>query len=107
MNQVLAAPAADDAPSTKFRHVDFLLFRPSLDLGEIASECAGGLPRSIRSLARSFGAEGRGGAEFLSYLLFDPVFTSRLVDLGYSDGLRDWKRVERLLSTPLAVGQAQ
>jgi NTE family protein len=96
----------DDAPGP-YRHVDFLLFRPSRDLGDIARECADGLPRSIRSLARSFGAEGRGGAEFLSYLLFDPVFTSRLVDLGFEDGHREWKRVERLLTPPVGVPQEQ
>lgn len=89
--------AARPAESGAFRPVDFLLFRPSRDLGDIARECADRLPRAIRSLARSFGAESRGGAEFLSYLLFDPVFTTRLADLGYSDGMREWGRVARLL----------
>jgi len=107
MNRVLAGTPGDAGPSRPFRHVDFLLFRPSRNLGEIASECADGLPRPIRSIARSLGAEGRGGAEFLSYLLFDPVFTSRLVDLGFSDCQREWKRVERLLHSPVAVAQDQ
>jgi NTE family protein len=105
VNRLLAGCLAEDAPSGVFRPVEFVLFRPSRDLGEIARECAEGLPRAIRSLARSFGAEGRGGAEFLSYLLFDPVFTSRLVDLGYSDGHREWKRLERLLTPPVDVAQ--
>ena len=108
MNQVLGAPSGDDATSSsKFRHVDFLLFRPSRDLGEIASEFAEGLPRPIRSIARSFGAESRGGSEFLSYLLFDPGFTSRLVDLGFSDCQREWKKVERLLHGAAAIPQDQ
>ncbi len=107
VNRLLAGCPADDAPSGAFRPVEFVLFRPSRDLGEIARECADGLPRAIRSLARSFGAEGRGGAEFLSYLLFDPVFTSRLVDLGFSDGHCEWKRLERLLTSPVDVAQRQ
>jgi NTE family protein len=86
-----------------FRTVDFLLFRPSRDLGEIARECADSLPRIIRSLARGLGAEGHGGAEFLSYLLFDPAYTSRLVELGYADGISDWDRVERLLASVKTV----
>jgi len=102
MNQVLANDG-----SASFRHVEFLLFRPSRDLGEIARECADGLPRAIRSLARSVGAEGRGGADFLSYLLFDPVFTTRLVDLGFEDCHREWTKVERLMNSPTAVPQEQ
>lgn len=100
MNEVLMNDG-----SASFRHVDFLLFRPSRDLGEIARECADGLPRAIRSLARSVGAEGRGGAEFLSYLLFDPVFTTRLVDLGFEDCHREWTKVERLMNSPTPVPQ--
>jgi NTE family protein len=107
VNRLLAGRPADDAPSEAFRPVEFVLFRPSRDLGEIARECADGLPRAIRSLARSFGAEGRGGAEFLSYLLFDPVFTSRLVDLGFADGHREWKRLEHLLTAPVGVTQGR
>ncbi len=87
-----------------FRHVDFLLFRPSRDLEAIAGDCADRLPRPIRSLARAFGADGKGGAAFLSYLLFDPVFTSRLVDLGFEDGHREWTKVERLFTPPVSEG---
>ena len=106
MNRLLAAPLGDDASPAPFRPVEFLMFRPSRNLGDIARECADGLPRSIRSLARAFGAEGRGGADFLSYLLFDPVFTSRLVDLGFADAHREWKKVERLLTSPVVVPQS-
>jgi NTE family protein len=103
MNRLLAGrPTADAAPGA-FRPVTFLLFRPSRDLGDIARECADGLPRTIRALARSFGAEGRGGSEFLSYLLFDPQYTGRLVDLGFEDCHREWKRVEQLLTTPVGL----
>jgi NTE family protein len=105
MNRLLPHGGTDRSPSEPCRRVDFLLFRPSRDLGEIARECADGLPRAIRSLARSFGAEGRGGSEFLSYLLFDPSFTSRLVDLGFSDCQREWKKVERLIGSSVPVRQ--
>ncbi|HXX94396.1 MAG TPA: patatin-like phospholipase family protein [Planctomycetota bacterium] len=87
-------------PDENFRTVDLLLIRPSRDLGEIAAECADGLPRLLRSAARGLGAESRGGAEFLSYLLFDPAFTDRLYALGREDGLREWSRMERLLEAP-------
>jgi NTE family protein len=107
VNRLLAGCPGEGFPARAFRPVEFLLFRPSRDLGDIARECAHGLPRAIRSLARSFGAEAHGGSEFLSYLLFDPVFTGRLVDLGFADCQREWKRVERLLLPPIAVPQDQ
>jgi len=100
----LQAGCPGGKPVDSYRTVQFLLFRPSRDLGEIAQESEEGLPRIIRSLARRLGTRGRGEAEFLSYLLFDPAFTGKLVDLGYTDGLREWPRLEKLLqeaSTPL------
>jgi len=36
--------------------------------------------------------------DFLSYLLFDPVYTSALIELGYADGLAAWPRIERFLA---------
>jgi NTE family protein len=102
VNRLLVGRPPADAEPGAFRPVRFLLFRPSRDLGDVARECADGLPRAIRALARSFGAEGRGGSEFLSYLLFDPQYTVRLVDLGFEDCHREWKRVEQLLMTTSA-----
>jgi NTE family protein len=96
INRLQFQGSHDNSP-LRFRPVDFLLFRPSQDLGEIARECVGGLPKFLRSVARSVGAEKRGGAEFLSYLLFDPAYTSRLFELGVADGIRDWPLVKKLL----------
>ncbi len=100
VNRLLVGCPAGTAAPGAFRPVRFLLFRPSRDLGDIARECVEGLPRTIRSLARTLGAEGRGGSEFLSYLLFDPLFTGRLVDLGLEDCRREWKKIELLLTSP-------
>jgi NTE family protein len=96
INRLQAQGSLGEQP-LRFRPVDFLLFRPSQDLGEIARECIEGLPRFLRTVARSLGAEKHGGAEFLSYLLFDPAYTGKLFELGFADGIRDWPRVEKLL----------
>jgi len=98
VNSLQAERTAGGRLPDSFNPVDLLLFRPSRDLGQIARDCAYRLPRIIRSLARGLGAESQEGTDFLSYLLFEPAYTSQLVDLGYADALADWERVEKLLA---------
>lgn len=63
-----------------------LVVRPSCDLGELAAEYAGRLPRGLRYLLRGLGGEERSSMDFLSVILFEPAFIQRLLDLGESDG---------------------
>jgi hypothetical protein len=36
--------------------------------------------------------------DFLSYLMFDPAYTSALIELGYADARNDWARIEQFLT---------
>jgi len=43
------------------------------------------------------GGKREGSSDFVSYLLFDPVFTDQLVELGYNDACAQWEKIENFL----------
>jgi len=99
LNRVLAElPASVPAPDG-LRPVRLLVVRPSRDLGELAAGHAGRLPPMIRWVVRGLGGDRATAVDFLSYLLFDPVYTTTLIELGYADATRDWPRIERFLAS--------
>lgn len=94
LNNVLAAlPPGQPAPEG-LREIDILVLRPSKDLGELASEYKGKLPRSVRFMLRGLGAQRVRQPDLLSYLLFERPYVSRLIELGYEDALSQWAEIE-------------
>ncbi len=67
------------------RQIDFLLLTPSQDLGEIARRHRHELPRTLRALLGTMGANNSAGTQLLSYLLFERGYTRELIALGQSD----------------------
>lgn len=67
------------------RHVDVLKIYPSEPIDEIAAEHIRELPRALRFFLHGSGATRSPGASAVSYLLFQPGFTRRLMALGYRD----------------------
>jgi len=95
----LLARLPDGAGPEGLRPVKLLLLRPSRDLGALALGSGAKLPPLIRWLARGMGGDRATAVDFLSYLLFDPAYTSALIELGYADARADWARVEEFLAT--------
>lgn len=66
-----------------FRPVDFLVLRPSVDLGSLAAGFEPRLPPSMRALVSGLGADE--APDWLSMLLFDPGYVERLIEIGEAD----------------------
>ena len=80
------------------RPVRLLMLRPSRDLGALAAGCGVQLPPLVRWLVRGMGGQRATAVDFLSYLLFNPVYTNALTELGYADVRAQWPRIERFLA---------
>ena len=83
-----------------YRIVDFLIIRPSEDLGRIAAEYENRLPRSFRYFTRGLGTRETSDADFLSLLMFIPEYLQRLIEIGERDAIAHVDDLERLVSAP-------
>ncbi len=95
VNRLLAKiPPAEWGPH---RPVRILVLRPSEDLGALAAEYETRLPAAFRYLVRSLGTRGTSSTDFLSYLLFEPEYLTRLIQIGERDAEARLPEIKRLL----------
>ncbi len=72
----------------KFRFVDTLVIRPSIDFDELAAEHVSDLPRGIRLGLYGLGArKSSGGGNLASYVLFQASYCNELIRHGYEDAM--------------------
>ena len=95
INSLLTALPAETPAPLSLRPVDLLLLRPRRDLATLSRGLSTSLPREVRRIVDSIGGRREGAAEFLSYLLFEPGYTSQLAELGYEDVGAQWPEIER------------
>lgn len=74
--------------NSSLKPVVSMMISPSEEINEIAQQHAMALPRMMRFLYRMVGAMGPNGSTLLSYVLFEAPFCQALIDLGYSDTIR-------------------
>jgi NTE family protein len=79
------------------RPVDILIMRPSQDLGKLAASYEPRLPKAFRYLTRSLGTRETTSPDFLSYLMFQPDYLQRLIELGEADAEARRTELEALL----------
>jgi NTE family protein len=87
INRTIEMIPADALARTHYplHQVDFRVISPSEELEKIALAHADELPLTIRALLHTVGATRRGGANLLSYLLFEKAYCRELIRLGYKD----------------------
>src|SRR5947209_13285607 len=67
------------------RKVEIRTIRPSQALGRLATAYEPRLPASFRYLTRSLGTKETDTSDFLSFLMFQPDYLQRLLEMGEED----------------------
>lgn len=96
INQSYATLTPNERRKVAVKNVDCLWISPSVDFSELAAKRAGELPRMIRYMLRGPGSAEE-TSELYSYLLFTPTYCKQLVEIGFSDGMKEKERIEKIL----------
>jgi NTE family protein len=88
--------------NTEGRKLEALVITPSKDLSEIARKHRQELPRGLRALLRTFGANNSAGTQLLSYLLFERGYTRELIALGQADARARAIEIRKFLALEFA-----
>ncbi len=98
INALLDKIPDDSSKPAGLHRVDLCVIRPSKDLGRLAAEYRDQLPRFVRFLLDGLGASWTESPDFVSYLMFESAYISRLIELGERDAETDWPRIEPFLT---------
>jgi NTE family protein len=96
INNFLKAVPTEYHDNLNFKAVEHVWIHPSEDIGLIAASMASKLPRVIRYLLKGLGPL-EDASEIISYLLFEPDFCKKLIDIGYNDGLQHQDQIAEFL----------
>jgi NTE family protein len=88
--------------NTEGQQLDALVITPSKDLSDIARKHRQELPRGLRALLRTFGANNAAGTQLLSYLLFERGYTRELIALGQADARARAVEIRKFLALEFA-----
>src|SRR5204863_9985049 len=82
------------------RRVDALVLRPSQDLGVMATEFEKELPRTLRHIIRGLGSRDTNRSDMIATLLFQPMFISKMIEIGEQDAARRGREIASFLGLP-------
>jgi len=109
INSTLALLPEEALRNTPLKPIEALVIAPSRPLDSLAAEHQGALPPPIRGLLRGIGVSGEGasasGSALVSYLLFEPEYTSELITLGMADTLARRSEIQKFFDWPAQAPQ--
>jgi NTE family protein len=83
MNEMISK--LDASQRNGFKAIDLFVMRPSVDLGRLAGEHEKYLPRNMKLLTRALGTRETKSPDFISMLMFEPHYTTALIEIGEND----------------------
>ena len=89
----LLPPEAIKTQPERLRMVPVLALRPSKDLGTLAVDEFKNFSWVLKHFLRGLGATENTGSDLISYLAFEKTYTTRLLELGYTDVMKDQKAI--------------
>ncbi len=98
INRTLDNIENDRLETLNLRKIEHFWIRPSLDIGHFASGNFERMPPVIRYLLGGLGSS-RESSEITSYLLFEPEFCAKLVEVGYRDTIAQTKELKAFLNS--------
>ncbi|MCH8122959.1 MAG: patatin-like phospholipase family protein [Bacteroidetes bacterium] len=67
------------------RPIDLLVLRPSVDLGKLSRQFEADLGGILKLIGRGLGSKDTQSPDWLSMILFEPEYSTRLIEIGYED----------------------
>ena len=96
-NSILQGMTAKELDRLNLKPIPILKIQPSKNIADIASEEAHRLPGLVRYLLGGMGSVEE-ASELVSYLLFEPVFCQRLIELGFNDCMQQRGEIEQFIT---------
>ncbi|HEV7571114.1 MAG TPA: patatin-like phospholipase family protein [Thermoanaerobaculia bacterium] len=93
----------DSSQRNGFKPVDLFVLRPSTDLAKIASNHEKYLPRNMKLLTRALGTRETESSDFISMLMFEPHYTTLLIEIGENDVAARLDELRTFLGEPPAT----
>jgi len=88
------------------RVVDFLVIRPSRDLGRLAAEFEPDLPRAFRFMTRGLGTQEQKSPDMLSLMMFQHDYIKRLIEIGEQDAAARVDEIDAFLQPLLPAARS-
>jgi NTE family protein len=96
----------DPSEREGFKPIDLLVLRPSVDPGKLAAEYEQYLPRNLKMLTRAMGSKETESPDIVSLLMFEPHYTTRLVEIGEADVASRLDEIRAFLEEPAVEAMA-